>query len=523
MGNNARATRACDGCRFRKVKCNGGDPCSQCAHLALKCTTSSVPRKRTVGARGRLVEQLRQSGTGKPPAPLSSSTQQAHHGALAADGPSPYGGSITSETATSPKTPVPGISPYSHDFFTRLLPDFEEVVYPVNPIITSEEIRAAIENMHNSFEDAALVYAYGAVTINLSKTSREIHRTLADLMAMSLEAHRKADVGNVRGGGILADLTVSVKRVATCVYLEICFMAYKVYNRQFGILREAISMVQTMQVHAKSFGQFSPDPRENARRCRMYWELFIHERFFTIAAGYPSVLQPLPCGLPTGDDSIPFHVESGFNRIISLFCVLDARFLELWTAQSFAMPVSPVTPDWIEAKQSELDKDEVETEALQEKMAAEGLKSLNELQLADLFVTRLWMRTLVWQIALSSGLLRSDPTEAGHEGLSFHFPARRLSAQLRRLVTRLGSVASIGTHGSGILEKLFEITSTIADVLALPTAQSRTQYEDRSPMEDFVFLVEFLLGFERINAQQKVYIQEKTQALREQWGISASS
>lgn len=255
----------------------------------------------------------------------------------------------------------------------------------------------------------------------------------------------------------------------------------------------------------------------------MYWELFIHERFFTIAAGYPSVLQPLPCGLPTGDDSIPTHVEAGFNRIISLFCVLDDRFLELWSAQSFSMPAAPVTPDWIEAKQSELDRDEVETDALQEKMAAEGQTPLNELQLADLFVTRLWMRTLLWQIALSSGLLRSDATETGHEGLSFHFPARRLSAQLRRLVTRLGSVASIGTHGSGILEKLFEVTSTIADVLALPTAQSKEQYEDHSPMEDFVFLVEFLLGFERINAQQKAYIQEKMEALRAQWNLEAST
>lgn len=391
----------------------------------------------------------------------------------------------------------------------------------MNPIITNQELRAAIENMHNSFEDAALVYAFGAVTINLAQTSNDVHKTLPDLMDMSLQAHARAGIGSIRGGGLFGELPVSVKRVVTCIYLEICMMAYKLYDRSFALLREAIAMVQIMQVRAKSLSQFSTDPRENARRRRMYWELFIHERFLSIAAGHATTLPPLPEGPPTGDDSIPIHVEVGFNRIISMFCILDDRFLDLWNSQTASLPfVAPVTSEWIEAKQSELDKDEQDTAASQSKMAMDGYEPLNELQLADLFVTRLWMRTLVWQIALSCGHLRSDPTQTTHEGLSLHFPAHRLSSELRSLVTRLGSVASVGTHGSGILEKLFEITSTIADVLALPMAQSETQHEDRSRMDDFEFLVQFLLGFERVNGQQKVYIQDKLLALQQQYSPS---
>ncbi|KAK0388331.1 hypothetical protein NLU13_4576 [Sarocladium strictum] len=526
MASATRTTRACDGCRFRKVKCNGANPCSQCAHLNLKCTTSSVPRKRTVGARGRLVEQLRQGGpTAAPPPPAatpSPTIYSSQYGDAMVDDPSPNGTSVLSDSVTSPKTPVPGKSPFSAEFFTSLLPDFDEIVYPVNPVITHEELRAAIANMHNSFEDAALVYAFGALTINLAQTSNEVHKTLPDLMDMGLKAHDRASMGSLRGGGIFGELPVSPKRVATCIYLEICMMAYKLYDRSFALLREGIAMVQVMQARNKSASFFSSDPRENARRTRMYWELFIHERFLAIAAGYPTVLPALPEGPPTGDDSIPIHVEVGFNRIISMFCILDDRFLDLWSSQTASLPlVAPVTSEWIESKQSELDRDERDTAASQSKMAMDGHEPLNELQLADLFVTRLWMRTLVWQIALSCGYLRSDPTQTSHEGLSLHFPADRLSSELRSLVGRLESVASVGTHGSGILEKLFEITSTIADVLALPMAQSKTHHENRARMDDFEFLVQFLLGFERVNGQQKVYIQDKLSALQQQYNHSS--
>ena len=123
-------------------------------------------------------------------------------------------------------------------------------------------------------------------------------------------------------------------------------------------------------------------------------------------------------------------------------------------------------------------------------------------------------KTLVETLALSCGHLRSDAAQTGHEGLSLDFPVQRLSHDIRSLVSRLDSVASIGTHGSGILEKLFEITSTIADVLALPMAQSKTQREAHSRMEDFEFLVQFMFGFERVDAQQKAFLEEKLEGLR---------
>ncbi len=93
-----------------------------------------------------------------------------------------------------------------------------------------------------------------------------------------------------------------------------------------------------------------------------------------------------------------------------------------------------MTAEWVEQKQVELDCEERATAEAEARLRAVGGTGLSERQHADIFITRLWLRTLIWQLALSRGLLRSAPPEHAHRGLSLHFPADRLSAQLRSLV-----------------------------------------------------------------------------------------
>lgn len=505
----SRINKACDGCRYRKVKCNGAHPCSQCSHLDLQCVFSPTVGKRKPGVRGRLVAQLREQNNNNP-----SSSQ----------GPSPpsVGGMVKTEASPTLSVTSPvsvSLADYSADFFLRLVPDFETLVYPVNPVVTPDEIRAAVTTMHSSPEDAALVYAFATVTINLTQTSWTLNGDVAaqmtELMQRALKAHRQADLCLTMRpeGAVLGELPVTVKRVATCLFLEISFMAFKHFDRSFTILREATSLVQTLKVHQHTLDDAIFDRREVARRQRLYWECYIHERFVNVMSGLPCVLPPLKTGPPFTDLSIPSHVDIGFRRLIHLFMIMDPTFCEHWNAERLANPPE-MTGEWIEAKQTELDEDELAATQEEERLRAAGQPGLTELQHADLYVTRLWMRTLLWQLALSRGLLRSSPTT--HQGLSLHFPAQRLSHQLRTLVSRLESVYSIGTHGSGILQKLFEITSTIADVLALPPGQG-TDVDAR--MEDFVFLVGFLFRFERIPKSERDYMWEKVEVLRHMYTV----
>ncbi|KAG7285759.1 hypothetical protein NEMBOFW57_008053 [Staphylotrichum longicolle] len=539
---STKATRACDACRVRKVRCSSKQPCTQCAHLNLTCTFAPAPAKRTPGVRGRLVAQLRNKGTAEPVTKTATNTHNPDAGpspsssasSLRSDRPGPA--AVTSIAAILDSGHALSLSPhfelasanggseFSPDFFLRLLPKYEKLVYPVNPVLTPDEMRASIFNMHASYEDAAVVYAFGAITINLTKTSWTLHgdaaRQMTSLVQSSLRALRMADVaGHADGHHLQYEMPITVKRAVVGMWNECSLMAFKRFDRSFASLRESITMIQMLNIH-----QYTEDNRcgltrsEISRRQRMYWEAFIHERFMCIMSGFPCTMIPLRTGLPITDPGIPPYVTVGFNRLTRLFQVMDATLLAHWTAQTMS-DAPTITAEWIEGKQAQLDADEAETADAARELAASGAGELSEEQHVDLFVTRLWLRTLVWQLALSHGLLRSAPPQDAHEGFSLHFPAHRLSAQLRSLVSRLSSMSSFITHGNGILQKLFEITSTVADVLALPRGPGQTQEEARARVEDFLFLVRFIFGFERTEKHHRVYLLEKLESLREMYTV----
>ena len=401
---------------------------------------------------------------------------------------------------------------YNREFFARLLPQYEEIVYPFNPVLAPSDISSTIDNMEHSLEDQALVYAFASVTIFLAQRWDDTHdinmMRMDELMLKSLDAHRLADLRVGPDGHMVEEPQVSIKRIMTCIFLEVSMMAFRRFSRSFCLLREAITMIQIFQIdkHAKS-------SLDASRYQRLYWEAYIHERFLSIAAGYPSILRPLPSGFPTSDPSIPANVELGFNRLIALFLVMDEPLLAYWQGEQ--QNSVDITAEWIENKQMQLDEDEASAIDAEKELQSTGRGSLTEVQHTDLFITRLWLRILVWQLALSRGLLWSSLPNNVHEGLSLHFPAQRLSTQLRGLVGRLNSIASIGTQGSGIIQKLFEITSTIADVLALPLGCDEEIQQASTHVEDFIFVVKFIFQFEQIREQQKAYLREKLDLLRQ--------
>lgn len=221
-----KITRACDACRVRKVRCSGDQPCAQCAHLNLGCAFAPAPAKRKPAVRGRLVAQLRNKGSGKSqfalaPVPSTAAAVTSIGGIVDAThsaGPQP-----------EPGPPI-GCSGYSQEFFLALLPQFEQLVYPVKPVLTPDEIRDAIATMHSDFEDAALVHAFGAVTINLTQTSWTLHGDIAAQMTSlthySLWAHRKAELGReTDANGLQSELPITVKSIMTCIFNEISLMA----------------------------------------------------------------------------------------------------------------------------------------------------------------------------------------------------------------------------------------------------------------------------------------------------------
>ncbi|KAF4973127.1 hypothetical protein FZEAL_9415 [Fusarium zealandicum] len=496
---------ACAGCRVRKVKCDDGQPCAPCRHFNIQCDRSQAPRKRNNPQRGRLVAQARGENVSQM-SPGGSASSPPFPSSL-----SPGSGSEWNADGRPGLYPASPVDAYTPSFFGTLLAEFEKVVYPFNPAITPDDLSLAVSMMHNSFEDAALVYAVGAATTFLSQATDNSHGSVTaqinDLIYQSLEAHHRAGLGTSARARMDEVLPVSVKRIMTCIYLEIATMGLSRFDRSFTFIREAISLIQVLQVQLRSLQDPSRAPCDMSRFQQVYWEAYIHERFLTIASGYPSILPPLQTALSDADGCTPDHIRAGFNCLIDLFLTLDETFLAYWQQQPGA--ISGLSVQWIESKQVQLDQAEMLAATAEAKMRAAGGAGFTELQHADLFITRLWLRTLLWQLALSQGLLRSGPSDTTHEGLSLQFPASRLAIQLRNLVSRLDSIVSIATQGSGIVQKIFEIASTIADVLALPASHDQVEGGFTSHVTDFLYVVNFLLSLEGMRENQKEYLREK--------------
>ncbi|VUC21502.1 unnamed protein product [Clonostachys rosea] len=481
-----RTGQACDGCRFRKVKCRGSQPCTQCAHLNLTCTFSSPPaRRHGRGRRGWLVAQLRGEKNGPPKQPVPPSTSTG-----------------------------------SADFFIGLLPQYAEFVYPLNPIISPAEMEEAIGNMDRNSEDAALVHSFAAVTINRTRSSWALHGEVAtqitQQMRTAASAHRAYELSwdEETDDGTLSQLPVTAKRIVTCVFLSVCALTLKRVDRSFAWLREGITMLQAIDLNQNPPSGVG----ELARWQRLYWELYLHERHVALLPSFGSVLPAPSWGLPSVDSSIPGHIDIGFRRLVHLFAILDDTFLAHWRSQQKMSTKQAVeskpTIKSIEAKQKELD-DDADGTAEEERLSKErGLGGLTEFQHIDLAITRLWLRTLLWQVALSQGLLASAASSTQHEGLSFDFPINGLYNEFQAIFTRLRDVTSVGFHGMGMLEKLFEITSTTADVMAVTSQSGQIQQEDISRLEYLLFLFKFLSGFDAVAKKQREYLLEKLQIMK---------
>ncbi|KAJ6089955.1 hypothetical protein N7467_005171 [Penicillium canescens] len=348
--------------------------------------------------------------------------------------------------------------------------------------------------MDTEREHAAFVYAFTAVTLDLTRASQSqstptpstsTSTQITELLRQSVETQQPLVIG----------FRPSILRAMTSIFIQMCAMSLGQYDLGFFYLREAISMIQILGVD-KTSTLSDLDITERARRQRLYWQCFIHERFMSIVYFSPVTLPPHaqfpeedPLSVELGLDS---GIQQGWTQVIKTFCMLDASFISLWIGDR-----SRVTASWVEAKHRELDDALWELE----------VSTLSELQQADLVVTRQWMRTLLWQMAMSNCLLSSH---ASCPSLELEMPLQ-LSSQLRRFLTKI-SQNTIRVHGSSMISKLLEIINTIADVVIhVPQA---TREETTCRIDDIVFMQGVVLSFHNLQVMSKNILLDKFRVIR---------
>ena len=418
-----RGPRACDACKRRKVRCDSQPRCLQCVRHDLPCVYSSGPSSRSrLGAveRGTLITQYR----------------------IAIDQDSPIFLPQASSIIASSSGPT-----FEHlepETLYSLLPHYVKHVYPVCPVMGDVEIRNHIQNMNANHETAMLVYAFTSiVTVSnrVPATEEDIDRQVDNMVSLALGHYEPMKVS-----------PPTITRLVALIFLEVVFAILDSVSMSFFYLREAITLVQMLQQHIPLTSE-TLDPPERARRQRIYWLCFVHERWLALVSSTTICLDPLP-SLPDVNTATPHEVEQGWNCIIKNSLVVDREFVSCWTGDR-----SRVTADWIQRKHNDLADDAWQLE----------VGRLSMTQQADLIVTRQWLRTLTWQMAISNFLTSSNKPSS--EALSLAMPVQ-LSSELRCFLEHISSGAGELYRG-GFTNKLFEITNTIADVLLhLPLVES---------------------------------------------------
>ncbi|EAW12051.1 putative C6 zinc finger domain protein [Aspergillus clavatus NRRL 1] len=458
--------KACDPCRRRKVRCNGQQRCQQCEHLDLLCTYSDNQRSRSrknALRRGTVISEC------KVPVPTPSKSEPP-----------------LTMTFVPPLSPPDLSVPLSTAYLHSLIPKYMAFVYPFNPIMTDEEIRESIRKMDGDRDHAAFVHAFTGVTIDLTQSNvatSHVSEQIDELARRAIELRTS----------LLPGFRPSILRAVTSVYIQMLYMSLGQYDLGFYYLREAISMVHMLRIQDKAV-MASLDLAERSRRQRLYWLCFIHERFMSIFHFSPATLSPY-AQFPEEDVGLDPGISQGWTQVIKTFLLLEPTFISLWIGDR-----SQVTVAWVEQKHRELEDELWELE----------VSSLTDMQQADLVVTRQWMRTLLWQMAMSNCLLSSH---ASCPSLSLEMPLR-LSSQLRQFLTRI-SQNTVQIHGSSLLSKLLEIINTIADVVI--HGPQVTLEETMSRIDDILFMKDVIFSFRNLQQLSKKILIEKLYLIQERF------
>ena len=270
-------------------------------------------------------------------------------------------------------------------------------LFPVWPIIAVEEIMGTLQSDKGDMEMYALANAVGAATMAQLKLDISDNDP-ATGSSMEAECQRTKVLTKAASSTNLNTLRISF---FLHVYHE---------NQEAGgtksllYLREAITMAQIMGLHRESTYLTLPQTEQQIRR-RILWLLFVTERGVAMLHKLPVVLKPNIL-FPAMDSDDESHILPAFQRLTNLFWLFD---------QSGAFDILQNTDADI------LNFGGIESsnrnclEILQKRLEDVPLdrESTNDVQKADICVTRQWMRAVIWRASMNHGGF-STPTSLSH-------------------------------------------------------------------------------------------------------------
>lgn len=480
--------QACDCCRTRKIRCNGASPCANCTGPpALQCTYLAVHRKTGPKGPRRL---------SKSTAPRSRREPRSATPGLRPDASPPVASPDDSSQSSIPveDSGFRSSATVQTEFIVLCLDAFFKHKYPITPVLDRQQTEAALPHLASSPELYGLLTACCAVIVLSPEILSPSHHVSVSPFS-SLSPRPSADSGCGTGSGtsdsassampsaeFLISETIRARRfcnytdypslttVQTSFFLFSAFFCLGNDNSAWFYLREAITLLQLLRLDEESTysSSLSDDAVLSVYSRRMFWVLFITERAYALQRHRALTLRK-SIELPPVDSGPERHILPGFLDLISLFQHFDNDFFAIWNQSSMTHATSA---EFLVRLQNVL------------AYSLPSTAGSTESQLADLLVSREWLKTMVWQLCVSRTLLSSSSNE---ESMSFRYPVK--IARDVVLVSRLLPLKAFEANGVGILEKVFDIGCSLADVLCLEPSLVRPSTLEVGPRDYLVELV----------------------------------
>jgi hypothetical protein len=312
---------------------------------------------------------------------------------------------------------------------------YTESLYGIWPLLAADELIHRLETQTNDPTIYALTTALcGATLSNMNRTimDESLHTPLG------AEAFIK-ECRRVRGSFDYME-PVSLDTVLTSYFLHI-FYGRQALREQMAAyyIREAITFAHMFGMHMEdTYSQHSVKDQRVMRK--LYFLLFMTERYLCIQQGLPIVLDSIP--LPDTDDEENPDAVTGFLNLVTLFSTPGRDFFGRWTSQNSSATMSR-------------DQLLLIQHALQRPL--DNPSHINDIQMVDIVVSQHWMRSLAWKLSVISGYVMPN----GKREMNVEYPLEIAQHTLRG-ASRFPP-AAFEVHGPGMEVKMYEIATALAD------------------------------------------------------------
>ncbi|RDW77909.1 fungal specific transcription factor-2 [Coleophoma crateriformis] len=213
-------------------------------------------------------------------------------------------------------------------------------------------------------------------------------------------------------------------------------------------LREAITMAQVLSMHRESsYLKYSIEEQQIRRR--ILWLLFVTERGVAMLHKLPVILKP-NAHFPSMEGEDESRILPAFQKLVNLFWIFDQSgafdILQDSDADNFNIrEIGSSSKSCLDMLQRKLQDVPLDWE------------SSNDVQRADICVTRQWMRAVLWRVSMNHGRDVSDQVT------SLSHPIQ-IAKEFLGVISQLPN-AAIEAHGPSMEYKIYEIASAVTDAL----------------------------------------------------------